>query len=124
MGSKFSYALPFVHRKPQQNSGAVAMGKAAPQVADGGVGMSKNRGAAVLTADKTVSLFSGWKPVSMTKKRRKRSKKEKKRGKSSSSDSSDSSSSSSGEKKKKKGLKKEKQASKSAALSNSDLEKN
>lgn len=38
------------------SSGVAATGKAVPQAADGAVGTSKNRGAAVLTADKTVSL--------------------------------------------------------------------
>lgn len=87
------------------NSGATTRGKAAPQAANGAVGISKSPGTTALTVDKSVSLLFVWKPVSRT--RRKRSKKEKMRRKSSSSDSSDSSSSSD-KKKKKMGSKKEK----------------
>ena len=55
----FSFSLVPMPCVASPSSGAVVMGQAVPQAADGGVGISKNRGAAVLTADKTVSLFSG-----------------------------------------------------------------
>ena len=58
-GTCFSFSLVPMPCVASPSSGAVVMGQAVPQAADGGVGISKNRGAAVLTADKTVSLFSG-----------------------------------------------------------------